>query len=355
VRRSHITFIVKLIIGVGLLVALLLIDDNWRNVADIARETQSVYLLPFVGIVVVMFWVSCLKWRLFLRGHAADLPMRRLMTLYVIGYFFNNFLPSNVGGDAVRSYMLGRHIESQGRAFSTVFLERFAGLLAMVSMAVGAYLLSPALRTEPLIRWSIILMGGATAGIALVIWRPTIVTKMLTPFRAFESVESMITKLVRVHGYVSHFRDEKMVLVRAMGYSYVFYLLAAINVYIGGLLLGVQSSLPQLFVVTPIVMLIAAVPITLNGLGTREWAFSVYLASAGTTPEQGLAIALALRAQTIFLSAVGGILFLVDSSRNRVETPPADVSPSDVSPPDVPLTDEAEPQTAPVKGVPCGE
>jgi len=355
VRRSQITFIVKLIIGVGLLVALLLVDSNWRNVADIAQGAQLVYLLPFLGIVVVMFWVSCLKWRLFLRSHASDIPMHRLMTLYVIGYFFNNFLPSNVGGDAVRSYMLGRRIKSQGRAFSTVFLERFAGLLAMVSMAVSAYLLSPALRNEPLIRWSILLMGGATAGIALIIWRPGIVKKSLTPFQAYEAVESMNTKLIRVHGYISRFRDEKTVLVHAMMYSYAFYLLAAVNVYVGGLLLGVQSSLPQLFAVTPIVMLIAAVPITLNGLGTREWAFSVYLASAGTTPEQGLAIALALRAQTIFLSAVGGILFLVDSSRNRVEAPHTDLSPSDVSPSDVLLADEAEPQKTGAKGVQCGE
>jgi uncharacterized membrane protein YbhN (UPF0104 family) len=165
----------------------------------------------------------------------------------------------------------------------------------------------------------------------------------------------MNTKLIRVHGYISRFRDEKTVLVHAMAYSYAFYLLAAVNVYVGGLLLGVQSSLPQLFAVTPIVMLIAAVPITLNGLGTREWAFSVYLASAGTSPEQGLAIALALRAQTIFLSAVGGILFLVDSSRNRVEAPRTDLSPSDVSPSDVLLADEAESQKTGAKGVQCGE
>lgn len=349
-RRSHITFVFKLIIGLGLLSALLLVDDNWRKVADIAQEMQSIYLLPFIGIVVVMFWVSCLKWRLFLRGHAADLPMRRLMMLYVIGYFFNNFLPSNVGGDAVRSYMLGRQIESQGRAFATIFLERFAGLLAMVTMAIGAFLLSPALRDEILIRWSIVAMGGATAGLAVGIWRPGLVTKILTPFQASESVESAIIKLVRVHSHISYFRDKKVVIVRAMAYSYVFYLLAAVNVYIGGLLLGVQSSLAQLFVVTPIVMLIAAIPITLNGLGTREWAFSVYLASAGTTPEQGLAIALALRAQTIFLSVVGGILFLIDSSRQRIEVPPVEVPPSDVPP-----ADETDSRSATPEGTSCRE
>lgn len=310
--KKNLRFLVRLLIGVGLLGALLLIDNNWRKVISLAQNIQIVYLAPFLGVSVVLVWVSCLKWRLFLTGRQVDLSVMRLMGLYLIGFFFNNFFPSNFGGDVVRSYILGRQIASQERALATVFLERFSGFLAMVSLAAGAIWFSPELRSETLVRWSVLVMGAGTVGVLVIIWRPKIIKWALSPFQGFEIVQTLQGKASQFHEHVAHFRGEPMLVARAMVYSYAFYAFAALGVYFAGLLLDIHCNLLQLFVVTPIVLLIAAIPLTPNSLGVWEWGFSVYLTSAGAAPEQGLAIALVLRAKNIVLSLVGGLLFLLE-------------------------------------------
>ena len=310
--KSRLIYIAKLFVGLGLLVALLLIDDNWRKIIDIAADVQLSYLVPFVGVSALLIWISCIKWGLFIDGKNRLISTHRLMGLYVIGYFFNNFLPSTLGGDAARSYILGRQIDSQEQALATVFLERFTGFVAMVSLAIGAFMLNPALREEPVVLWSILFVAAITVGVIIVIIRPALLSRVVEPLPIPVIGQTLIKKALRFRGHIIHFRGEWSLITRAMAYSYGFYALAAIKVYVAGLLLGIDCNLAQLFVVTPIVMLIAAVPVTLNGLGIQEWGYSVYLIFAGATLEEGLAIALVLRVAMLIISVFGGVLFLFE-------------------------------------------
>jgi len=305
----------KLVLGLGLLAVLLLIDSNWRKVVDIVGDIQPAYLAPFLGVSFLTIWISCVKWRLFLHDHRKDLRIRRLMGLYVIGYFFNNFMPTNFGGDVVRSYILGRQIDSQERALSTVFLERFTGFFAMVSLAVGAFLFNPALRGEGGVLWAILLMCAITVGVIIAIFRPGLVRKMISLLPVPSVRNAIIERASAFHAHVIRSRGEWKMLAQAMLYSFGYYMLAAVKVYFAGLLLGIHCDLAQLLVVTPIVMLIAAVPLTPNSLGIQEWGYSVYLIFAGATMEQGLTIALLLRVEMILVSIMGGGLFLMEGEQ----------------------------------------
>ena len=67
-----------------------------------------------------------------LRERGVGLPFSRLFVLYLIGKFFNNFMPSMVGGDITRILLLGRQIGSQSRSAASVILERFTNRLGDV-------------------------------------------------------------------------------------------------------------------------------------------------------------------------------------------------------------------------------
>jgi hypothetical protein len=308
--RSNLIFAGKMVIGLGLIAALLLIDNNWKKVLDIAADMRPAYLIPFFAITLFLTGVSCIKWRLFLSERDVHIPLHKLMSMYFIGTFFNNFFPSSFGGDVVRSSLLGNNIGSQGRALASVFLERFTGFIAMVSLAIFAFIFSPFLHDEKLIFWSIIIMSSGTVGVLIVLWKPVFIEWVFYPFRQLSLVEKLKEKAYQFHGHVVVFHDKPKILFKAMIYSFIFYGLAAINVYLSGLLLDIHADLSQLFVITPIVMLLAALSITPNGLGVWEWGFSVFLVSAGVANEQGLAIALALRGKNILVSMFGGLLFL---------------------------------------------
>lgn len=315
VRRRHLVFTAKLAVGLALLAALLIRDDNWRTVGELAGQLRYVHLVSLAVVTFGLLWISCAKWRLFLRQEGDPPSILSLMRLYLVGLFFNNFFPGSFGGDVVRSYLLGRRIRSQGRALATVFLERLSGFVAMVSLAAAAFLLSPSLQEDAIVKWSIVIMMLATAGVGLVFIRPQILNAILTPFSSFGVVEKVLQKVGTFHAEIRHAYKRPRLIAHAMLYSYIFYVLAAIAVYVAGLVIGVQCDLSRLFAVTPIVMLLAAFPLTPNSIGIWEWGWSVYLVSAGATLEQGLAIALLLRVRDLFLALVGALFFIAGKQR----------------------------------------
>ena len=212
--------------------------------------------------------------------------------------------------------MLGKQIESQGQAMASVFLERLTGFIAMVTFAIGAFIFNPTLRSEPLVLISILIMGGGCLGVLIAIGQPALISRILGPLNKIPSIQGIEEKIGKFHGYVVQFKDKKALLAWAMLLSYLFYACSAVNVFFAAKLLGVETIFLQLLVVTPIIMLVAAMPLTPNSIGVWEWAFSVFLVAAGTTSQEGLAIAFALRSKDLVFSLVGGLFFLFERSKN---------------------------------------
>ena len=100
--------------------------------------------------------ISTLKWRI-LQGPVGlpSTPYLRLLGFYFTGMFFNLFLPTIIGGDAVKALLLARETGAPARATMSVFMERNTGLCALLLIALVAAYLAPPVR--PLRR----LAGGA--------------------------------------------------------------------------------------------------------------------------------------------------------------------------------------------------
>jgi uncharacterized protein (TIRG00374 family) len=317
--RSRILLAVKLSLGLALLIVLLLWNDNWRRVWEAFSNARPLYLIPFLAITFPLIGSSCLKWGLFLQERGLKIPFHRLFSLYVMGSFFNNFLPTMFGGDLVRAYVLGRQIESQTQSIASVFLERITGLVALVSLATICFLFNPELRQEPVVAVSIVVMGGGCLALFTVLWKPELAHWVLMPLRHHERSTRLLPKLTQFREYVLFFKDRPALVLKAMVYSFTFHFLAGVNVYLACLVLDIPFSLFHAIVLTPIVLLVSSIPLTVNGLGVWEWAFSVYLAQGGMQFDQGLAVALILRGKNILISLFGGLLFLVERMPTNAE------------------------------------
>ncbi len=316
--RQRTFFLGKLALGVTLLAALLAFNENGRKVLEIFVRAQPIYLIPFFAITYPLLGASCMKWGLFLRERGIAIGFHRLFRLYLVGSFFNNFLPSMVGGDLVRAYVLGKQIDSHTQSLASVFLERFTGMIALVSLATLSFLFNQELRQEPVVAASIGVMGSACLVLVAAVWNPGWALGLLRPLeKKNRHVARLLPKLLQFHDHVSYFKDKPILVGKAMLYSFTFHFLAAVNVYVACRVLGVPLHLYDAVVLTPIVLLVSSVPVSVNGLGIWEWAFSVYLAQAGLPMDQGLAVALLLRAKNLVFSLLGGVLFLFE----RTPTP----------------------------------
>ncbi|MFQ5467055.1 MAG: lysylphosphatidylglycerol synthase domain-containing protein, partial [Kiloniellaceae bacterium] len=113
--RRRVVTVAKLALGLGLLAALLLWGDTASRLVDLLLGFDARYLAELFAVVLGMRLASAVKWWILLHAMGTRLPLVRLLGLYLIGQFFNNFMPSMIGGDVTKSFLLGRQIRSQTR------------------------------------------------------------------------------------------------------------------------------------------------------------------------------------------------------------------------------------------------
>ena len=317
--RQRWLLLAKASFGVALLVALLVWNDNGRKLLDVFAGFRPEFALALLLIGCALIWISCVKWGLFLRDRGVRISHARLFGLYLIGYFFNNFLPSSIGGDGVRAYMVGREIASQAASFASVLMERATGVLALIFLAASLSLLDPRLLANPIIA-ATIACGLAGAAIAIaVFFRPRLLQLAIDLVRLVPVLKGLAARVERLTGEVLRFRDRHRLLLLSLLLSGGFHLLAGLNVYVACWSIGFAPPLLDILVITPVILLLTMLPVSPNNIGWWEWCFSVLLLSAGATAAEGLAVGLTIRFVTMGISLLGGLLFL----RWRSAPPPA--------------------------------
>src|SRR5688572_8524599 len=129
--RQALLWIVKIIVSAGLLYVLLSRVDLARLWAT-ARTASIPWLLAALGLYFAMIFVSAWRWGVLLRAQRIAVHVAALLRSYLVATFFNNFLPSNIGGDVVRVRDTARAAGSKTRAATVVLVDRGIGLLALV-------------------------------------------------------------------------------------------------------------------------------------------------------------------------------------------------------------------------------
>lgn len=310
-RRSRLVLGLKLILGL-ILIALLLRGDTLPKLGEVLASFRWAYVGPLLVVTFLLLLVSCLKWQAFLRERGATVSLWRLLGLYTVGNFFSNFLPSQFGGDVVRGYVLGRQIESQSRSMASVFLERFTGLIALVIVCLVTLAFRPSLLADPLVAASVGLMVAGCVGLLVLLAFPGPGRRVTAPLGRTEPGRRVLDKLAGLREEIVFFARRPRTLAGAMVYSVVFHGLAGVNTYLAARAIGLEAPFLVVVALTPLILLVASVPLTPNGLGIWEWAYAVFLGSAGGLPEQGLAVALVLRGEHILTSLIGGVVMLFE-------------------------------------------
>lgn len=275
------------------------------------------YLLLLFAIAVVMIWLSALKWQVFIKESGHSVGILHLMKLYTVGYFFNTFTPSYIGGDIARSYHLGKYLGSQKDAFASTFLERFSGLLAM--SILGVLFVTLGAKVTAGVEIAIFLVAFLASSLALIFFSKT-VSKLFEKTSTFlinkflpEKISSKLLSLqAKVLDAISSVRGNTSLLIKALLLSLAFHVGTVVNTWAAAKAVGWEDpSFMGLFVVVPLVLLVSMVPITPAGIGIQEGAFLFFLQRIGGTKAQGLGVGVLLRAKVMVIALLGGLIWLL--------------------------------------------
>lgn len=303
------------------------------------------FTLSFI-LAIVMLLISCLKWKYLLDATGHRLNYLLLLRTYFIGYFFSNLLPSTVGGDLIRSYSIGRLIDNQASAATSVFLERFTGMIFLLLLVLIAPLLQPELYKSPFIY---VPAFGAALLLLLVVWMlkvkeplalpEKILALVLTSFNQWalkvkiKPLQRLATWLKRIYaGMLKRLRkfntelqtsiveiqNNKWLFLRLFILTALFYLLTWINVYISFLAFGVTPGFISISSLVPTIMFVSQIPLTfLGNLGFVESVFVFYFMYLKIPAAASLAMGLLLRVKMLWLGLIGFFIYLLLSSGNK--------------------------------------
>lgn len=270
-----------------------------------ARQASMPWLVAALGVQALALIVSTWRWQILLAAQDVKLRNRTLLGSYMVATFFNNFLPSNVGGDVIRIRDTAAASQSKTLATTIVLVDRSLGLMALVLMsAVSATAAARLYGSGVLPIWPSWLWGCFLAGAAIVapvMYAPEGFGRLLQPLTVVhpEWVGSRIDKLTAT---LSRFRDRPSALagcfsaaVFVQGMMIAFYLAV---VY--ALRIPVPTS--ELAVIVPISLAVQMLPVSVNGLGLREATFSFFFARLGLPIESA-----------VLLSLMGAVLVMIFS------------------------------------------
>src|SRR3981189_1078653 len=119
--------------------ALLYLALRKANFADLASRID-IASLGWIGLAIAVsflqIFVGVLRWRMISAECGAPLETRQAMRFNVIGTFFNQTLPSSIGGDAVRLWLVARNGAGWRAATYSIFVDRAVGLIALAVIIV---------------------------------------------------------------------------------------------------------------------------------------------------------------------------------------------------------------------------
>ncbi|HZP44295.1 MAG TPA: lysylphosphatidylglycerol synthase transmembrane domain-containing protein [Candidatus Binataceae bacterium] len=312
-RSAMTTFAIRGLLGLGLLALLLKLYGFAPIVHSLARE-QPRYFLLALAIYVGGQVMSAYRWMLLARILALRARWRDHLRWYFIGMFTNLFVPGLVGGDAARAVYLGFHEERFADAVASVAADRGIGLIALIwfAAAAGALITTAALPTIAVHTCALIAIASFAGYVAAPL--------------CGRLAARLPGKLGKLFAPVIRYLLRPLALVPALALSVLLQVSLAYAQYLIALGIGLNAPLSAFMVIVPMANVVAALPLTLNGLGLREGAYLVLLAAAGVAHQDAIALGLLWFSCTMLGGLAGLIPFLLTPlpwpAPKRVVAPP---------------------------------
>jgi hypothetical protein len=300
--RSWWKVVLKLLVSVGLLGYLL----HRVDAGEIARTflgADGRWLAAAFGLYLAGQVISATKWRMLARAVGFDPPLRSFLRYYFVGMFFNAFGLGTVGGDVVRALYLGGGPGRRALALNTVLADRVSGLLVLLVIALASLVCFHQYELPAALYWgSLVLSAGLLAGWQLA----PILAPLVLP------AGNRLRRLVE-EDLEPYWRDWGL-LGRVAAVSLVFHLSQIGSLALVARALGLAVPGSYFFIFGPLVNVMAALPVSWNGLGVREGGYVFFLAHIGIGRDSAIAFALCWFAIVMLGGLCGGCVYLAGRS-----------------------------------------
>lgn len=280
------------------------------DIASILTAMQSARLhmliFPFF-LIAVGFIISALRWQILLKAQNISISLWKLARYYLEGSFFNNFLPTTIGGDIIRTYKVSKSSVPITQSFTIIVVERLTGIFALIVYAfIGLQLGYSEFGNMQLV-W-------VAGGVFLVVVTILVSLVMLQGGRMMDNTRAdLFSRIKRVicniFNTLYFYKDKKKVLFKALFLAFVLQFNVIIFFYIISYSLDIRPPFYYFLIVIPLIHVILMFPVSINGIGIRENAFIFFLSKIGIGAATSVALSWLGFAMVLIYAVFGGISY----------------------------------------------
>jgi len=302
--------------------ALLYFALRKANFSDLASRID-VASLGWIGLAIAVtflqIFVGVLRWREVSAECGAPLATSQAMRFNLIGAFFNQTLPSSIGGDAVRLWLVARAGAGWRAATYSIFVDRAIGLIALAIMIVASLPWSYNLIGDPHGRSALLFVDfAALAGGAGFLILGRLHWPWLKRWWATHHVHACAVIANRV--IFSRARGPKIAML-----SLLVHVLAVVIAWCVVRSIAAPVVFGQVFQLIPPVLLITMLPISIAGWGVREATMGLAFGYAGLMTNEGINVSLLFGAVTFVVGAFGGLVWVFSAEKAAQGSAPIEV------------------------------
>lgn len=301
-------------------------DTDWEKLGKVFQRPDffRYFALALVAYSAAQL-VIAFRWWVLLRAQSIHIPLSAAVRLFFLGLFYNNLMPSSVGGDLVKAWYITKHTDRRLEGVLSVAVDRFIGLSGMLLMAAVAYLL--------FLRGHIVASGngqpsGATQALGshqgAVLWSALAVAAILAALLIVPASRAWLGRLAqpvlvrgigllkRVWTAMAVYCAKPATILLALALTVLGQSIVITAFWLLGRNLGIQAGPKYYFAIFPVSWVIAAIPVSIAGLGVLEAGIIKLFTLLTVTAESSVkALALCQRFVWVLASLPGGAIHLL--------------------------------------------
>jgi len=306
-QSSWLKLCARVVVSV-LLIAWLLTTIDVEEVLRTLATCRWLLVGTATGILSARMLLGGVRWQMILAAQDTQRSVLRLTSWYLIGSFFNMFLPTVLGGDVVRMYQAGRSTGKITDTIVSVMMERIIGctglvLLALIALSLPGSALPAGIRAA-VVGTSVCFVLGLAVSFHPVTSR--IAVALLNQL----GISKLGEAIDKGHHALWHLTRRRRVLLNAFCVTIVFHLIGVFCVYLTGLSLRLDLPFRLYCVAVPTIWTLTMLPVSINGIGVREGGFLLMFGTAGVSGADAVLLSLLTFFQLTVIGLLGGLVYL---------------------------------------------
>lgn len=321
--KNKVFFFVKALVSLALIWYLLSNTEFAAIYASLVSANPFWLLLALITLYIGKV-LTTYRWQRLLMAQGIKIPFRNLIASVFVGQFFNSFLPTTVGGDAMRAYDTASQSKESMKSVMSVFSDRLIGVFALTLLAVIALIIGLIIGEDVsfLVLPVIIVFAVCFFGVWL-IFDDRLVLKLDAVLQRIKLVK-IAGKMRKAYSSLATLKDNKRILLIAFLISLALQINVVLFYYFIGVSLDIEVSILYYFMIVPIALVVLLVPFSINGIGLREGVFVFLLTDLGVASQDAIALSVLSFLLTLTQALVGGIIFALRGiNLRRSEVKPA--------------------------------